>query len=63
MAATVSDHKGNDLAVFYFERKVGEETRIAAAHYPDDEVLTFSVIRSVCARLGIDPREFGLELG
>jgi hypothetical protein len=61
--AVYEDEQGNKHSVYYFERRVGEHVRTAAAEYPDDEHLTFSVIRSICARLQIDPGAFGLELG
>lgn len=50
--------------VYYFEREVdGKKYRAVAPDLPDDEWVLYSVTRSLCARLRIDPANFGLDLG
>jgi hypothetical protein len=49
--------------VCYLERKVEDEMRRYAVVLKDDERVAPSVIRSICARLELDPRKFGLTLG
>jgi hypothetical protein len=48
--------------VKYFERHINGDI-LQCAVIPTAERLTPSVVRSVCARLGIDPAFFGLTLG
>ena len=49
----------------YLEREVNGEMIQCVVFLKDDEVMFWSVIRSTCARLGIDPRDLdiGLDLG
>lgn len=48
----------------YFERTVeGKKYLCVVSIENDNEVVTPSVLRSVCKRLKIDPAEFGLHLG
>ena len=49
--------------VWYFERAVGDIPRRYAVFIADDEPVPPSVIRSICARLKVDPSAFGLHLG
>ncbi|MHB8485493.1 MAG: hypothetical protein ACYDCM_07165 [Candidatus Acidiferrales bacterium] len=61
---TLTDPQGNKHDVYYFERVVGDKTlRANAPDLKDDERVLWSVIRSLCARLKIDPAPFGLTLG
>ena len=46
----------------YLERKVNGEMIQCVIFLKDDEVMLPSVIRSTCARLGIDPRDLGIGL-
>jgi hypothetical protein len=60
-AITIDD--GDPKPIFYFEREAGGEVRRYAVAIPDDERLAPSVIRSICRRLAVDPKAFGLVLG
>ena len=55
---------GSEHDVYYFERTVKEKTlRAAAPDLTDKDFVLWSVLRSLCARLEIDPTAFGLNLG
>ena len=57
------DSEGTSEPISYFERTHEGKTYTATCqNFDDDEIITFSIIRSVCARLGIDPRELGIGL-
>jgi hypothetical protein len=61
---TLKDSQGNEHVVYYFERVVGGKTLQAnTPDLKDDERVLWSVVRSLCARLDIDPAAFGLDLG
>lgn len=59
------DPDGKERPVYYFERDLGDgnTARATAPDLADDDRVLFSVIRSLCARLKIDPDAFGLNLG
>ena len=61
----LKDEAGSMHSIGYFERKLGaNDVRTAVIEISEDtEMVLFSVIRSVCSRLGIDPKAFGLDLG
>ena len=63
LPGSMSINDGEPKPIFYFERDAGGEIRRYAVAIPDDERLTPSVIRSICARLAVDPAKFGLNLG
>ncbi len=50
--------------VTYFEREMAEETLTYVVVFPEDEDerIELSFLRSICARLRIDPGRFGLTL-
>lgn len=51
-------------AVYYFERILKDKTlRASAPDLNDKDYILWTVIRSLCARLEIDPAAFGLDLG
>jgi hypothetical protein len=55
---------GKEHAVYYFERTLKDKTlRASAPDLSDKEYVLWSVLRSLCARLDIDPAAFGLDLG
>jgi hypothetical protein len=55
---------GSSLPIVYFERQTDQGTLRAVVHVPQhDALIQFSVMRSICAQLRIDPAAFGLELG
>ncbi len=55
---------GGLATVLVLERASGFSTKVHSIVYAEKgETLTPSVVRSVCARLGIDPAIFGLHLG
>jgi len=57
------DPDGKEHEVYYFERKIGKKTLFVPADVPDDNVLTPSVLRSLCSRLQISLDRFGFILG
>jgi hypothetical protein len=60
----IKDLQGVEHDVYYFERKhKGKTYRAVAPDLPDDTFVLYSVVRSLCARLRIDPANFGLTLG
>ena len=60
----IRDLQGVEHDVYYFERKhQGKTYREVAPDLPDEEFVLYSVIRSLCARLRIEPSKFGLDLG
>lgn len=60
----IRDLRGVEYDVCYFECKFKcKFYRAAAPDLPDGEFVLHSVIRSLCARLQIDPAKFGLDLG
>ena len=64
LEAQLVDPQGHQRHVFYFERTVdGETIRVVAPDLPDDEIVIYSVTRSICNRLKVDPAAFGLDLG
>lgn len=64
LRGTLIDPQGAVHDVYYFERRVGDRVlRAPVPDLPDDTIVLFSVMRSVCARLEISARAFGLELG
>ena len=63
-ALPVQAEDGVDLGpINYFERDVNGEIRTAVVDIAEDEFVAFSVVRSICAKLGVDPKIFGLDLG
>ena len=55
---------GRSVPIRYFERKTDEGTLQAVIdHLNDDDLVQFSVLRSLCARLRIPVEPFGLDLG
>jgi len=61
----LTDEKGNEHAVRYLERDLGGRVARYVVECDEDEILVPSLIRSICARLEIDPRELniGFDLG
>jgi hypothetical protein len=61
---TVKDLEGNEHEIFYFERECSDRVyRAVAPDISDDTYVLYSVTRSLCRRLRIDPANFGLTLG
>ena len=58
------DGKGECHSIHFLQRFVGGE-KLTYAIYIEDfgDRLSFSLLRSICARLEIDAKAFGLELG
>lgn len=55
---------GRSAPIRYFERKTDEGTLQAVIdQLNDDDMVQFSVLRSLCARLRIPVEPFGLDLG
>lgn len=54
---------GAPATVRYLKRIVGEVPLTYSVFFDEDERLMPSAIRSICARLEIDPSAFGLTLG
>lgn len=55
---------GDDHTIFYVERSINGTTKKCVIDKLDDsERITYSVIRTICTRLDIDPSDFGLPLG
>ena len=60
----LTDPEGREHEVRYFERVVeGKTLQVSAPDLADDDRVLYSVIRSLCSRLHIDPTVFGLTLG
>jgi len=60
----IADLEGKELEVYYFERlHEGKTYRAVAPDLSDDTYVLYSVVRSLCKRLRIDPANFGLTLG
>ena len=58
------DARGNEFDVWYFERKIPNNGRFqCTVDMKDDDWMLPRQTRSICARLRIDPVEFGLNLG
>ena len=58
------DNDGTPFPIQFFERMVdGRKIKCAVNFENEQEVLRPSVLRSICARLKIDPKHFGLHLG
>lgn len=59
------DPHGNTHSVHYFEREASpEDVRHAVVEINrEDIIVVYSVIRSICSKLGIDHSVFGLTLG
>ena len=56
------DGKAHD--VYYFERAVkGKILRVNAPDLSDKEYILWSVLRSLCTRLDVDLKAFGLDIG
>jgi hypothetical protein len=63
-AGNLTHPQGYEHQIYYFERVVDDKTlRAVAPDLKDDEYVFYSVARSLCARLKIDPAAFGLDLG
>jgi len=54
---------GEPEPVHYLERSSNGQVRRYAVAIRDDEKLAPSVLRSLCKRLDLDPKDFGLHLG
>lgn len=54
---------GEPGPIFYLERESGGAVRRYSVAIQDSEQLSPSVLRSLCKRLDIDPKDFGLTLG
>lgn len=55
---------GTEHEVYYFERKLKDKTlRASAPELSDKDYVLWSVLRSLCARLEVNPAAFGLDLG
>jgi hypothetical protein len=64
LAAKVRDPNGAEREIHYFERKVDKVViRAVGPDLKDEERVAYSVVRSLCVKLKIDPAEFGLVLG
>ncbi len=64
LTANVRDPKGTEQEIYYFERTVNKVViRAVGPDLKDEERVAYSVIRSLCVKLKIDPAEFGLVLG
>ena len=53
----------NEAAVYCLERTVDGVVKRYGVMYESDERLAPTVVRSICHRLKVDPREFGLTIG
>jgi hypothetical protein len=63
LASPITDGDGESHAIHYLERVVDDQTIRCVIHIEDsDECITLSLLRSVLARLKIDPKLFGLSL-
>ena len=61
---TLKGPDGKEHEVYYFERVVkGQTLRANAPDLTDKDHVLWSVLRSICSRLQIDPAVFGLTLG
>lgn len=59
----VANGAGEKIRICRVTRSVnGKVIRRAVQFGADDEILTLAVLRSVCARLEINPHDFGLTL-
>lgn len=57
------DNEKTPFPVQFFERTInGKKIKCAISFDNENEILTLSVLRSICARLKIDPVNFGLHL-
>ena len=54
---------GRSIPIRYFERTTEEGTFQAVVDLNDDDMVQFTVLRSLCAQLRIPVEAFGLELG
>lgn len=54
---------GESLPIVYIERVVEGIRLHAVIHVRNGDFVQFSVMRSVCAQLKVDPAAFGLNLG
>ena len=54
---------GRSIPIRYFERTTDEWTFQAVVDLNDDDMVQFTVLRSLCAQLRIPVEAFGLELG
>jgi len=60
----IRDLQGVEHDVYFFERTLHNKTyRAVAPDLKDDDRVLYSVTRSLCNRLRIDPANFGLVLG
>ncbi len=60
----LKDPEGKEREVYYFERTVeGQVLRVVAPDLVDGARVLYSVVRSICGKLQIDPAAFGLVLG
>ena len=63
LADVLIDDQGKSHTVHYFERGGDGNLRTAVCQgFADNEVLTFSAMRSIATRLGIRPQELGVGL-
>ncbi len=61
---TLKGPDGKEHEVYYFERAIkGQVLRANAPDLNDKDYVLWSVLRSLCSRLQIDPATFGLDLG
>ncbi len=59
----VKNPEGDDIQFCYFERTDNDKLLLAECpRYSDDEPVTFTLVRSICARLKIKPRELDIGL-
>ena len=64
-SGNVNSPEGDSYPLNYIERIVDEQslTYVFVLDDEDEAKVTWYLIRSICARLKIDPKEFGLDLG
>lgn len=55
---------GEPYTIQYIERTNNNITlQCSIEHYEDDDMVILADVRSICRRLNIDPKEFGMSLG
>lgn len=54
---------GRSVPIRYFERKTAEGTFQVVVDLNDNDLVQFSVLRSLCAQLRVPVEAFGLDLG
>lgn len=56
--------EGKEHEVYYFERILKDKTlRAHAPDLTDKDYVLWSVLRSLCSRLEVDAKAFGLDIG